>query len=418
VAPVHETSSSSGAVAPVPAAPQLPATVEPAPPVAPGKPVAPVPKITTTPRRRWASLVPVALATAALLVAIAVVVVLLLPDDAEESTDGSTAPETLVGRDPTVVAPATKAKTQPGTTDPQPTASEAATCDANAAVFAPKLPPPPRRLPWRPNECTQPPPGGPEQFTAVEAARRHDCRASLGAVQAGMKKSIDHCRLYQTAWLCFDESHQRPLESAQSKTYADAKYQLPHFEGTPEQMAESLSEEQKRLPAWYRPAPDGIEYRLQTWNDDEQMAHFVTDLLGEPKVADGFAKDLHLEALMAAGMACQPEADRTPAMVDAWARLVYVVTRAIERDRTGRILNQHRSELLPVLRDLIKKATSPQVLADGTQLPVPEAVTEAYEVAMGLRPEPTGKPAPRPVTEQPVTEPPIPEDDGGISVQN
>ncbi len=420
-APVHEPPSTSGSVpSPAPPAPSLPATVEPAPPVVAGKPVsAASSKPTITPRRKWASLVPVALATAALLVAAAVVVVLVLPDDGSaEGTDASSeGPETLVGRDPTVVAPAAKVKA--GAPEPAvPPPSSDATCPPDAALFAPRLPPPPRRLPWRPNECTQPPPGGPEQFIAVDAARRHDCRESLVAVQSGMKKSVDHCRLFQTAWLCFDESHQRPLESVQSKSFSDAKYQLPHFEGTPEQMAESLTEEQKRLPAWFRPAPDGLEFRLASWSEDEQMAHFVTDLLGEPKVADGFAKDLHLEALMAAGLACQPEADRTPAMIDAWARRVYVVTRAIERDRSGRILNQHRSELLPVIRDLIETATSPQVGADGKTLPVPDAVLEAYEVGMGTRPEPTGKPAPRPVTEQPVVEPPIPEDDGGISVQN
>lgn len=412
-APVREPASTT----PVDVA--LPAKVEAAPPVAAGKPVSAIPKPNVTPRRRWSSLVPVALATAALLVAAALVVVLVMPSDdpGGGSSDGSD-PEVLTGHNPVERSKVKVAAVDPAA--PVPVAADAtATCPEGAALFAPSLPPPPRRLPWRSNECTQPPPGGTEQFRAVEAARRHDCHDSLEAVQAGMKKSIDHCRLYQTAWLCFDESHQRPLETAKANNFADAKYKIPHFEGAPEQVTESLTEEQKRLPAWFRPAVDGLEYRLQVWNSDPQMAHFVTDLLGEPKVADVFAKDLHLEALMASGMACQPVAERTPAMLDAWARRVYIVTRALERDRTGRLLNQHRSELIPVLRDLIKTATSPQVGADGKEIPVPEVVLEAYEVGMGTRPEPTGKPAPRPVAPDPGTiEPPIPDDEGGIQVNN
>lgn len=401
-----------------PPPPDVPAAVvkqDPAPPVAaPGKPVSATPKITVTPRRRWTSVIPIALATAALLVAVAVVVVLVLPGDGGAETDGGEG-EVLTPNNPVH----TKSKSGPSPRPTEPVESAESACPADGVLFAPVLPPPPRRLPWRSNECTQPPPGGTEQFRAVEAARRHDCRDSLDAVQAGMKKSIDHCRLYQTAWLCFDESHQRPLEVAKAKDYPDAKYQLPHFEGAPEQVTEKLTEEQKRLPGWFRPPVDGLEYRLAQWNSDPQMAHFVTDLLGEPKVADEFAKDLHLEALMAAGMACQPEGDRTPAMIDAWARRVYVVTRALERDRTGRLLNQHRSELIPVLRSLIKTATTPIAGPDGKTIPVPDEVLEAYEVAMGTRPEPTGKPAPRPVAPDPGSvEPPIPEDGGNIQVNN
>lgn len=406
-----------------PAVPQAPANLTPAPQVAPGKPVsaAAQPQSASAQRRKWSSVVPVVLAAAALLLVGAVMVVLLMPGD-DPATDGVATDvgpggaETLVAKDPTAapVAPKPVAPEPVAAADP----TAAATCVDDGTLFSPKLPPPPRRLPWRANECTQSPPGGPEQFTAVDAARRHDCREALGAVQGGMRKSIDHCRLYQTAWLCFDESHQRPLEAAKSKTFADAKYQLVHFQGTPEQMASSLTDQEKLLPTWFRPAPDGLEYRLRMWNEDQQMAHFVNDLLGEPKVADVFAKDLHLEALMASGMACEPESERTPAMVEAWARRVYVVARALERDRTGRILNQHRSELVPVLRDLLKTAVSPQTGPNGAVIPVPEMVTEAYEVGLGMRPDPTGKPpAPR-IVEKPIVEPEIPDDEGGISVQN
>ena len=301
---------------------------------------------------------------------------------------------------------------------PTPTAAAGTEqCPADAMVFSPKLPPPPRRLPYRATECTQPPPGGPEQFQAVEAARRHDCRSSLMSVQAGMKKSVDHCRLYQTAWLCFDEYHQRSLEGTKSKTWDDARFEVYHFEGTEDVQNAVWTEDDKRLPYWFRPPVDGLEFRLKMWNDDPQMAHYVNDLFGEPKVADDFAKDLQLEATLAAGLACVPEDQRTPQMIDAWARRVYFVADALQQDRTGRLLNQHRTDLIPVLKDLLAKATTDMTLADGTTVPIPEPVRDAYDTAMGTKPPPTSKPVvvPRPVDPTSL-EPTIQDDGPGVTV--
>ena len=131
-------------------------------------------------------------------------------------------------------------------------------------VFKPVIPEPPRRLPHRPGEYTQPPPGGRAQYEAVQMARNRQCADSLDAVRAGMKASIDHATLYSQSWFCFNEVHQRPLMEAQAESWEDFRRLAEHFEG-PADMREEQSEETKRLPPWFRPAADGIEYRLEAW---------------------------------------------------------------------------------------------------------------------------------------------------------
>jgi hypothetical protein len=331
-----------------------------------------------------------------------VVVLLLLPDggddllevDATDNvvivTPGNEAPEPRPR--PTPVAPAATDGGSDVATDaavaPAPS-TEPATA---VPILKPDLPQPPRRLPHRASRCTQPPPGGPEQYRAVEAARRRECALSLEAVQAGMKKSIDHCRLYQQAWLCFNETHERPLEQVEAFTFADLQFELWHFEGTRDKS--TMTKELETLPAWYRPAVDGLEYRLEVWNVDEDMADYVADLFGEPKVADDVARDVHIEALAAAGLARAPLDERTPAMIDAWARRVYVVASALN-GRAGRVLNQHRTSLVPTLRELLEQAVADRTEPDGRVVKTPDAVREAYDVGTGNKPPPTSKPVVR-----------------------
>jgi hypothetical protein len=128
--------------------------------------------------------------------------------------------------------------------------------------------------------------------------------------------------------------------------------------------------------------------------------------MGEPKVADEIANDVHLEALAAAGLACVAPEERSAAMEQAWARRVYVVASALN-GRAGRILNQHRSTLVPTLRELLDKSVADYVRADGKVVPV---------VGMGNRPPPTArKVAPAPPDPRSL-EPVIPEDDPTIEV--
>lgn len=232
------------------------------------------------------------------------------------------------------------------------------TGELRVALFDPSLPPSPRRLPVRPLRYTQAPPGGRFQYEAVAAARRRDCPTALVEAKKGLEVSIDHATLFRGIWLCFNEAHQRQLEQATAYSFADFAFLLEHFEGSPEAMDKALDRDPalRKVPRWYRAPVGGIEFRLRHFIEDEMLVDMVGDIFGEPTITDHLAKDVHLEAQAAVGLARVPVEDRTPALIDTWARRVYTTALAL-RLRPGRYLDAHRPELIPLLRDLLDVAT-------------------------------------------------------------
>ncbi|MBX2803864.1 MAG: protein phosphatase 2C domain-containing protein [Myxococcales bacterium] len=347
-------------------------------------------------RSRLLALVPVAAASMMLLLALLGAFYLLFP-----GSDGAD-PEELATLAPVVPKlDITGPGEQPGAFDPEEVdvgLSDSPEVDPEKPLFQPELPPPPRRLPHRPTQYTQPPPGGQIQFQAVNAARRRDCPMAMDAVQLGMRTvSPDHATLYKGAWLCFNEAHQRKLEQTVAMGWVEFQYQLPHFEGTPEekQSAVENNSELGRLPAWYRPAVGGLEYRLEMFTADEEMEEVLADLFSEQHVADHLAKDVHMEAFAAEGLSRIPPKERTPSIVDAWARRVFVTAWALQ-NRPGRLLDKHRKELMPVLRGLLDQASSNRLGPNGELWKVPAVVVQAKEVAEGNRPPPTPTRRPKP----------------------
>lgn len=263
-------------------------------------------------------------------------------------------------------------------------------------LFRPEVPETPRRLPHRSTVYTQPPPGGQVQFEAVNHARNKECAKSLDAVQRGMDISIDYAQLYKQAWLCFADAHQRPLEQAHVEHWEDFRYVVPHFEGTPEDRQAALVEDEdlESLPEWYRPAVDGIEFRLERYadsTDEDKLVDVLDDLLGEPTVADQLAVDLYLVAQAAEGLSRVE--DPSDEVTQWWARRVYVARRALN-GRVGRVIQLHRREMIPVIRDLVSQATEPRRLASGGMSTVPEVVLLARDVGLGRVPPPVPVAAP------------------------
>lgn len=261
--------------------------------------------------------------------------------------------------------------------------------------FKPRLPEAPRRLPHRPQEYTQPPPGGPAQWEAVQKARNHQCAESLDSVRRGMKASIDHATLYSQSWFCFNDVHQRPLADAELESWEDFPRLMEHFEGSREKRDE-LPDEIKRLPRWFQPPVDGIEYRLVAWRDydeKDRMGPVMFDLIGAPTVADQLARDVLLEAQ--AAVALSKVEDPNDKVIDWWARRVFYATQAMN-GRVGRLLEDNRPELIPVIEGLIEEATTERE-PDETDppntraKPVPQVVTDAWETAKGLRDKPDPK---------------------------
>lgn len=334
------------------------------------------------------------------------------PAQADPRPGGSPAP-----RDPTAPQPEPEAEVPapipPPTNGPRLPETQPPNKDW---VFNPELPNAPRRMPARPANCTQPPPGGAEQYEAIDAARNKQCAVATTAVQRGMVKSIDHCKLYWSTWLCFNEAHQRPLEDMKAKTWDDFVLQVPHFDGSKElrEQRAKLDPTLKNVPAIYQPAVDGIEARLEMWTADQGMQTAVADLFGEPTVADHLAKDLHLEALAAAGLAAVPPAERTRLLEETWARRVYVLSRALQGP-AGAVIDTHRKDLMPLLRSLLAASMTDYVDERGYRTPIPSVVREAYEVGIGNRPVPS---AFRPAAVRPEgLEPEIPDDDAEIEIR-
>ena len=370
-------------------------------------PPQPLPHQTTTPppldeapprpRKQGLGAIPVVIASLMLLLAVVgVLVVLLLGGTDNKTTPQEPGPVANDGADrapiiPPVVPDEGTAPPPTLATAGQPEVDDEPMVVQQISVFDTKnLPDAPRRIPHRPEKYTQPPPGGQLQYIAVSASRRRDCAESLDAVQRGMKEvSIDHAVLHKSAWLCFDEAHQRPLEQVVSDDWDDFRLSLVHLEGTPEdkEMQAQQQPEIGRLPSWYRPAVGGLEYRLEQFTADEQMEEVMLDLIGEQKVADALYVDLYMEARAALGLSRIRE--RTPSVEHAWARRVYVLASALAK-RPGRLLDEHRNTDLELLRTMLDQATENWNDEDGRTHRVPAEVLRARRVAQGDESPPRG----------------------------
>ncbi|NCG17723.1 MAG: hypothetical protein GWP91_01750 [Rhodobacterales bacterium] len=239
---------------------------------------------------------------------------------------------------------------------------------------------------------------------AVQAARHHKCAESLETVGKALQASIDHAALYSQAWFCFNETHQRPLLSGKAESWEDFIFLLEYFEGPPN-AKDDQDDTVKQLPAWFRPAPDGIEYRLQEWNDtdrDNQITEVMSDLLGEPTLADHLADDILLELAAAEGLAAISQPNERA--ITWLARRVYVISNSMN-GRVGRLLENHRPELVGEIRERLKVIATPQMpepreplapeigpdgelveaepLLEPQLIPVHEMVAYAYAVGMG-----------------------------------
>lgn len=108
---------------------------------------------------------------------------------------------------------------------------------------------------------------------------------------------------------------------------------------------------------WSIAAAGGIEYRLALFEIDGDVQGFrdiMTDLLGEPTVADHLAADILLEATAAAAVARMEHP--TTAALQAWARRVYVASRAMTGP-VGELVRAHRPEVAGLIEALLFEAT-------------------------------------------------------------
>ena len=172
--------------------------------------------------------------------------------------------------------------------------------------------------------------------------------------------SVDHAQLYEQAWYCFNNTHQRPLAQAEAAHWEDFSFLVHHFEGTPEEREARLTPLDMRRPIWHRRAVGGVEYRMEKWSGslaEDLLADVLNDIVGEAIVADHLVKDVLMEAEAAVGLSRVENPN--PRVINWWARRVYVTAWAMH-GRIGRLIEQHRPEMVPVINALLEEATRAQ----------------------------------------------------------
>ncbi len=256
------------------------------------------------------------------------------------------------------------------------------------AFFVADFPAAPRRPPVSGSRYDRRPPGGPAQVAAAQAVRSRRCREALDTVSTAVSRSMDYAALYNSAWFCFNDTHQAQMLRSRAETFEDLVALLVHLEGNRGVMLEALAQDTDAALAnadsdagepqtqwawtWRVPAQGGLEYRLGSFLDNGKgsdgnspgLSDVIIDLQGEGRVADDLALDLLLELTVAAAIARQPE--HTPAMIDVWARRVYVAT-VLRNSAVGDLVRTWRgSDIRPLVDALYEESTS-------GDLPVPVA---------------------------------------------
>ena len=99
---------------------------------------------------------------------------------------------------------------------------------------------------------------------------------------------------------------------------------------------------------------------MEKWSGslaEDLLADVLNDIVGEAIVADNLVKDVLMEAEAAVGLSRVENPN--PRVINWWARRVYVTAWAMH-GRIGRLIEQHRPEMVPVINALLEEATRAQ----------------------------------------------------------
>jgi hypothetical protein len=211
--------------------------------------------------------------------------------------------------------------------------------------------------------------------------RRGACAEALVSAWQAMDESPDHCRLYAEVWRCFTAATEE-LGAARAATFDEFALLLPAFEGERAARAAlvDVAPGLAQVPQALHPAVGGIEFALEAWADEPALREAITQLVG-PEAGDDLARMLELEGVAAAGLARAGVTDRRPELVDAWARRVYVLSRAL----AGPVERRLEAPQVGLLREQLRSAVADGRAPDGAAVPPPDLVLEAlYAGADGL----------------------------------
>jgi len=242
------------------------------------------------------------------------------------------------------------------------------------AWWAPEIPPPPERGPWRPSVFTAPPPRSASGVAATLASKSHQCAQAVEEVARGLASSVDHASLYDGAWDCFARDMQAPVLASRLTSLPDLTALLPLLQGDP--AVRPASPTDAAVAEWARPAVDGIEFRLERFGTStsvDRFAEVMLDRRGPGAVADELGTDLLMEAQLARALA--RSAGRHPEAEGWWARRVFVVARALQGP-VGALVAAQRPDLHSAIQSTLGEAT-----AATAETPLPPLVAAAVAAA-------------------------------------
>jgi protein phosphatase len=266
-------------------------------------------------------------------------------------------------------------------------------------TFRPNNPGTPRYQSHRPSgDYNALPPSGPLTRDVIQSSRDGRCAQALSGVQRAMETSVDYAKHYVEVWReCFDKVHYEPLAGATARSMTEFESLVPHFQGSP-----SANPDMASIPQWYRPAEDGIEFRLEAYidsTDDDQFQVAILDLLGPENVADQLMRDLTLEVEAAASLAGLSE---LPPEQQQWlGRRIHQTVRTLNSP-AGELIREHRPEAAEGITAALDAITDGAYSDPELRGDLDPFLKEVIEVALGEAPPPHEKvvrrvrPAPKP----------------------
>ncbi|MFK7930276.1 MAG: protein phosphatase 2C domain-containing protein [Myxococcota bacterium] len=199
-----------------------------------------------------------------------------------------------------------------------------------------------------------PPSPRPRILIKQHVADSKDCGKVEQVIIDAIESSTEFAPLYEELWHCFQDVHQGALHTQLAGIYEFEKVRT-HFEGSPIQPREDQS-----LPYWFLPATDGIERRMDLYDEhgrtpDLLFDDVVQDALDQPLIATRFSHDLQAEAAYARAF----QTIRNPSAGDAnhWARRVYTIQKHLN-SRVGALIREEHPESYTRIVQLLSASTN------------------------------------------------------------
>jgi PPM family protein phosphatase len=274
-----------------------------------------------------------------------------------------------------------------------------------------RLPPLRRNTRSTQTYTSAPPSPAPRINIQRELGRRQGCASVEQIIHGALRDSPAFAPLYRDLWNCYQDLHD-PHVAGQVPTAIHFIDKRPHLEGELKQPNPA-----RPLPLWYLPANDGIERRLDLYDQSAGLPDGFHDVIHDAfdvdTVVTRFHYDLLAEAAFAQAFSTLP--NPTAGQVQDWARRVHVV-RKHRATRVGQLIEQHDPPADRRIREVLAAATfdferhyQDAVSAFQRENPgaarsdvnwrslaaerrVPTEVAEALLVAAGYLPAPDGRP--------------------------